>query len=140
MSKLDFISEELDQAKAQGLFINIRTIGSPQGAWIKVDNKKVLNLCSNNYLGFANNETLRNAAKNAIDNFGVGPAAVRTIAGTMVLHKVLEDILAKFNWPDLRSWVVLFQVEKIFLPVIPTSRIPFRMICRFKSSGTVFSR
>ena len=97
MSKLDFISEELDQAKAQGLFINIRTIGSPQGAWIKVDNKKVLNLCSNNYLGFANNETLRNAAKNAIDNFGVGPAAVRTIAGTMVLHKTLEDILAKFK-------------------------------------------
>ncbi|MCH8126718.1 glycine C-acetyltransferase [candidate division KSB1 bacterium] len=97
MSKLDFISEELDQAKAQGLFINIRTIGSAQGAWIKVDNKKVLNLCSNNYLGFANNETLRNAAKNAIDNFGVGPAAVRTIAGTMVLHKTLEDILAKFK-------------------------------------------
>lgn len=97
MSKLDFISEELDQAKAQGLFINIRTIGSPQGAWIKVDNKKVLNLCSNNYLGFANNETLRNAAKNAIDNFGVGPEAVRTIAGTMVLHKTLEDILAKFK-------------------------------------------
>ena len=97
MSKLDFISEELDQAKAQGLFINIRTIGSAQGAWIKVDNKKVLNLCSNNYLGLANNETLRNAAKNAIDNFGVGPAAVRTIAGTMVLHKTLEDILAKFK-------------------------------------------
>ena len=97
MSKLDFISEELAQAKAQGLFINIRTIGSAQGAWIEVDGKKVLNLCSNNYLGFANNETLRNAAKKAIDSYGVGPAAVRTIAGTMKVHKELEAKLASFK-------------------------------------------
>lgn len=97
MAKLDFISEELTNAKEQGLFINIRTIGSAQGAWIEVDGKRVLNLCSNNYLGFANNEILRKAAKNAIDSFGVGPAAVRTIAGTMTVHKVLEAKLAAFK-------------------------------------------
>ena len=97
MGKLDFITEELAQLKEQGLFITIRTIGSPQGAWIVVDGKKVLNMCSNNYLGFANHERLRDAAVKGIQEFGVGPAAVRTIAGTMTLHKTLEEKLARFK-------------------------------------------
>jgi glycine C-acetyltransferase len=97
MAKLDFIKEELEQAREQGLFITIRSVGSPQGAWIIVDGKRVLNLCSNNYLGFANHETLRSAAQKGINEFGVGPAAVRTIAGTMSVHKVLEEKLARFK-------------------------------------------
>ncbi len=97
MAKLDFIKEELEQAREQGLFITIRSVDSPQGAWIIVDGKRVLNLCSNNYLGFANHETLRSAAQKGIDEFGVGPAAVRTIAGTMSVHKVLEEKLARFK-------------------------------------------
>ncbi len=97
MGKLDFIDEELQQAKEKGLYITIRTIESPQGAWIVVDGKKVLNMCSNNYLGFADDPELKEAAKKAIDEYGVGPAAVRTIAGTMKLHVELEKRLAEFK-------------------------------------------
>lgn len=97
MDKLNFINEELSKLKETGLLINIRTIESPQGAWITVDGKKVLNLCSNNYLGFANDPKLKSASQKAIENYGVGPAAVRTIAGTTTLHKELEHKLALFK-------------------------------------------
>lgn len=97
MAKLDFIRNDLKNLEEQGLLIKIRTIESPQGAWIVVDGKKVLNMCSNNYLGFGNHEKLREAAKKGMDEYGVGPTAVRTIAGTMTLHNVLEEKLAKFK-------------------------------------------
>jgi glycine C-acetyltransferase len=97
MDKLNFINEELAKLKESGLLINIRTIESPQGAWIIVDGKKVLNLCSNNYLGFANDPKLKSASQKAIETFGVGPAAVRTIAGTTKLHKELERKLLLFK-------------------------------------------
>ncbi len=97
MNKLDFITEELDKLKEAGLFINIRTIEGPQGAWITVDGRRVLNLSSNNYLGLANDPALKLAAQKAIETFGVGPAAVRTIAGTTSLHKELERKLALFK-------------------------------------------
>ncbi len=97
MNTLDFITEELEKLKEAGLFINVRTIEGPQGAWITVDGKKVLNLCSNNYLGFANNPQLKSSAQKAIEMYGVGPAAVRTIAGTTTLHKELERKLALFK-------------------------------------------
>ena len=96
-SKLQWISDELNNLRQQGLYNTIRTIGSPQGAWIVVDGKRVLNFCSNNYLGLANDPRLRDAAKKAIDEFGAGPAAVRTIAGTLTLHRELERRLAKFK-------------------------------------------
>ena len=97
MDKLDFITEELSKLKESGLLINIRTIEGPQGAWITVDGKKVLNLCSNNYLGFANDPQLKSSAQKAVETYGVGPAAVRTIAGTTSLHKELERKLALFK-------------------------------------------
>jgi len=97
MNTLDFITEELGKLKEAGLFINIRTVEGPQGAWITVDGKKVLNLCSNNYLGFANDPQLKSSAQKAIETYGVGPAAVRTIAGTTTLHKELERKLALFK-------------------------------------------
>ncbi|MBI3583212.1 MAG: glycine C-acetyltransferase [Nitrospinae bacterium] len=97
MDKLNFINEELSKLKETGLLINIRTIESPQGSWIIVNEKKVLNLCSNNYLGFANDPKLKSASQKAIENYGVGPAAVRTIAGTTTLHKELERKLALFK-------------------------------------------
>ena len=97
MNTLDFIAEELGKLKESGLFINIRTIEGPQDAWITVDGKKVLNLCSNNYLGFANDQQLKYSAQKAIEMYGVGPAAVRTIAGTTTLHKELERKLALFK-------------------------------------------
>ncbi len=95
--KLAFIDEDVANLKEQGLFINIRTIESAQGAWIVVDGKRVLDFCSNNYLGLANHPRMREAAKKAIDEFGVGPAAVRTIAGTLSLHHELERRLAAFK-------------------------------------------
>ena len=96
-SKTAWIEEETEKIKASGLSINIRTIESPMGAKIKVDGNEVLNFCSNNYLGLANHPRIKKAAKDAIDEFGVGPAAVRTIAGTTILHKKLESALAKFK-------------------------------------------
>ena len=83
--------------KEQGLYNHIRTIGSAQGAWLTVDGKHVLNFCSNNYLGLANHPKIVEAAKEATKKYGVGPAAVRSIAGTMDLHVELEKRLAKFK-------------------------------------------
>ncbi len=95
--KFQFIRDERARLEKEGLLINIRTIQSAQGAWIAVDGKKVLNLCSNNYLGFANHPRGKDAARKAVDEFGVGPAAVRTIAGTTSLHQGLEEKLARFK-------------------------------------------
>src|SRR5512142_767234 len=97
MSKLDWITQEIEALKTAGLYNRIRTIGSPQGAWIVVDGRKVLNFCSNNYLGLADNPKMIAAAKKAIDEMGVGPAAVRTIAGTTTMHLELEKRLAAFK-------------------------------------------
>jgi glycine C-acetyltransferase len=97
MSKTNWITQEIDGLKQAGLYNRIRTIGSPQGAWLVVDGKKVLNFCSNNYLGLANHPDIVAAAKKATDEMGVGPAAVRSIAGTMTLHVELEKRLAAFK-------------------------------------------
>ncbi|MBC7261806.1 MAG: glycine C-acetyltransferase [Chloroflexi bacterium] len=95
--KLAFIDEDVASLKEQGLFIHIRTIESAQGPWIIVDGKRVLNFCSNNYLGLANDPRMKEAAKKAIDQFGVGPAAVRSIAGTISLHLEFERRIAAFK-------------------------------------------
>ncbi len=97
MSKTDWLTQELDGLKEQGLYNRIRTIGSPQGARLIVDGKDVLNFCSNNYLGLANHPKIVEAAKEATRKYGVGPAAVRTIAGTTDLHIQLEKRLAAFK-------------------------------------------
>jgi glycine C-acetyltransferase len=97
MSKLDWLTQEINGLKEQGLFNNIRTIGSAQGAWLTVDGKNVLNFCSNNYLGLANHPRIVEAANEATKKYGVGPAAVRSIAGTTDLHVQLEERLAKFK-------------------------------------------
>lgn len=96
-SKLHWIDEELASLKESGLYNEIRTLGSPQGAWLVVDGKQVLNFCSNNYLGLANHPQLVQAAQEAMDEYGVGPGAVRTIAGTMDLHLELEKRIAEFK-------------------------------------------
>jgi glycine C-acetyltransferase len=95
--QLQWIQEELDTLKGQGLYNNIRTLGSAQGSWLVVDGKKALNFCSNNYLGLANHPRLVQAAKKIVDQYGVGPAAVRSIAGTMEIHLELERRLAQFK-------------------------------------------
>jgi glycine C-acetyltransferase len=95
--KLQWIEDELDNLRASGLYNRIRTLSSPQGAWLVVDGKRVLNFCSNNYLGLADHPLLVEAARKALDEYGVGPGAVRTIAGTMDLHVQLDRRLAEFK-------------------------------------------
>jgi glycine C-acetyltransferase len=95
--KFDFIREDTAALKEAGLFIRLRTIDSPPGAWMVVDGKKVLNLCTNNYLGLAAHPRLVQAAHGALDRFGVGPTAVRSIAGTLSLHVELERRVAEFK-------------------------------------------
>lgn len=97
MGKLDFIDKELTRLKEAGLYNAIRTIESPQGAWITADGKKLLNMCSNNYLGFADDKELIERAKQYMDKYGVGPGAVRSIAGTAVYHRELEEKLSRFK-------------------------------------------
>jgi glycine C-acetyltransferase len=99
-TKLQWIEDELQGLKDSGLYNQIRTLSSPQGAWLVVDGQRVLNFCSNNYLGLANHPRIAEAAKSAIAQYGVGPAAVRSIAGTMDLHINLEERLAAFKGVD----------------------------------------
>lgn len=96
-TKLQWIQEELNTLMEAGLYNRIRTLSSPQGAWLVVDGKRALNFCSNNYLGLANHPRLVRAACDAVERYGVGPAAVRSIAGTMDLHLNLEKRLAAFK-------------------------------------------
>jgi glycine C-acetyltransferase len=95
--KFDFIREDTKELKEAGLFITLRTIDSPPGPWMVVDGKRVLNLCTNNYLGLADDARLVRAARDALDRFGVGPTAVRSIAGTLTLHAELERKVAAFK-------------------------------------------
>lgn len=95
--KLQWISDELDNLKQQGLFNTIRTIGSACGPSMIVDGKAVLNFCTNNYLGLANDARLKTAAQRAIEKWGVGPTAVRSIAGTLELHRAFEKRMAAFK-------------------------------------------
>ena len=97
MSTLNWLETEINGLKEQGLYNRIRTIGSAQGARLVVDGKDVLNFCSNNYLGLANHPKMVEAAKAATKKYGVGPAAVRSIAGTTDLHLELEERLAQFK-------------------------------------------
>ncbi len=95
--KLAWIETELQNLRDAGLYNRIRTLSSPQGAWLVVDGQRALNFCSNNYLGLANHPRLVDAARKATEQYGVGPAAVRSIAGTMDLHVQLEQRFAKFK-------------------------------------------
>ncbi|MBI1869382.1 aminotransferase class I/II-fold pyridoxal phosphate-dependent enzyme, partial [Candidatus Gottesmanbacteria bacterium] len=83
--------------KEKGLFNNIRTVESGQGAYLRVNGKRVLNLCSNNYLGLAANKRLVKAVVRAVAKYGVGTASVRALSGTNILHLELEERLARFK-------------------------------------------
>jgi glycine C-acetyltransferase len=91
------IRTELDEIRAAGLFKAERVIVSPQGSSIRVgDGVEVLNLCSNNYLGLADDPRIVEAAKQALDRWGYGLASVRFICGTQGVHKQLEERVSSF--------------------------------------------
>lgn len=96
-TSLDWIEEEISTLKSAGLYNQIRTIDSPIDGWVTINGQTLLNFCANNYLGLANHPRTRQAAQRAIDEYGVGPAAVRSIAGTMTPHVQLEEKLADFK-------------------------------------------
>jgi glycine C-acetyltransferase len=95
--QLDWLEDDIRSLKELGYYNKIRTVSSPQGSRLVIDGKSVLNFCSNNYLGLANHPRLTAAAKDAMEKYGLGPAAVRTIAGTTDLHVQLEKRLASFK-------------------------------------------
>jgi len=113
-----FLTEDLEAMKQAGLYGTIRTIESPQGAWVKIEGKDYINLCSNNYLGLCNDPRLVSKVKEYVDKYGVGPGAVRTIAGTMTPHIELERKLAEFKGAE--AALVLQSGFCANLAVIPT--------------------
>jgi len=92
-----FLREEYDHLVRDELDWRLRVLQGPSAAWCEVDGKRVLMLCSNNYLGLSNHPKLKEAAKKAIDSHGVGSGSVRSIAGNMDLHVELEKRLARFK-------------------------------------------
>ncbi|MDQ6598301.1 glycine C-acetyltransferase [Bacillus salipaludis] len=92
-----FLNENLEDLKGKGLYNVIDPLESPNGPVITINGKELVNLSSNNYLGLATDERLKQAAKEAIEQYGVGAGAVRTINGTLKLHVELEEKLAEFK-------------------------------------------
>ena len=98
MDKLQaYLKSELDALRARGVFHLPRVLETEQKATVVIDGHEVITLSSNNYLGLTVHPRLREAAIKAIEQYGVGSGSVRTIAGTMTLHIVLEEKLAKFK-------------------------------------------
>ncbi len=94
---LTFVDEEVASLRERGLFRWPRELQGEQAPVCVYDGRRVINLCSNNYLGLAAHPRLKEAARQAIDAYGVGSGAVRTIAGNMTIHQVLERRLAEFK-------------------------------------------
>lgn len=92
-----YLEKELDQLKEKGLYNTIDILESENGACIIVDGKRMINLASNNYLGFANREELKKACIEATETYGVGAGAVRTINGSLKIHQQLEEKIAEFK-------------------------------------------
>ncbi|MBS4177969.1 glycine C-acetyltransferase [Lederbergia citrea] len=92
-----FLTDNLAALREQGLYNDIDTVESPNGPIIKINGKEQINLSSNNYLGLATDESLKKAALDAVNEWGVGAGAVRTINGTLDLHIKLEEKLAEFK-------------------------------------------
>lgn len=89
--------DTIEDMKKKGLYTAVRTLESPQGAWFTIDGKKLLNFCSNNYLGFAQDKRLVAAVVKAVKKYGVGAGAVRPISGNLKLHMEAEAALAKLK-------------------------------------------
>lgn len=94
---MNFLENNLHDLKEKGLYNVIDPLEGANGPIIKMNGKELINLSSNNYLGLATDERLKEAAINAIEKYGVGAGAVRTINGTLDLHLELEEKIAKFK-------------------------------------------
>jgi glycine C-acetyltransferase len=97
---LDYLQDELAKLETDGLLLHPRTLEGPTGARATFDGREVINLASNNYLGLANHPRMNRAASEAALAFGAGSGAVRTIAGSMSMHRELERRFAAFKHAD----------------------------------------
>ena len=97
MHPLQHYFDTIGDMKKKGLYTPVRVLESPQGPWFTIDGKKLLNFCSNNYLGFAQDKRIANAAIRAVKKYGVGAGAVRPISGNLALHMKAEKALASFK-------------------------------------------
>jgi glycine C-acetyltransferase len=97
MGDLTFLSTALEAIKGQDLYRRLRIIHGPQSARVQMEGREVVLLSSNNYLGLAEHPALREAASQAIERYGCGAGASRSIAGTMELHRELEERIADFK-------------------------------------------
>lgn len=102
----DFLVKNLEELKAQGVYRKLPVVTGPTGPKCIINGKEVINLSSNNYLGFANDPRLIEAAIKATEKYGAGAGAVRTIVGTLDIHEELEEKLAKFKKTE---GVIVFQ-------------------------------
>ncbi|HEY8437034.1 MAG TPA: glycine C-acetyltransferase [Candidatus Limnocylindrales bacterium] len=94
---LAFLGDELADLRARHLYRPLRVMSSAQGPIVSVDDRRLISLSSNDYLGLTHHPRLKEAALKAVRDFGAGSGAVRTIAGTMTLHEELERELAAFK-------------------------------------------
>src|SRR3974390_176144 len=94
---LAFLGDELGDLRARHLYRPLRVMSSAQGPVATMDGREVISLSSNDYLGLTHPPRVKRAALDAVDRFGAGSGAVRTIAGTMTLHEELEAELARFK-------------------------------------------
>ncbi|MBU5313218.1 glycine C-acetyltransferase [Tissierella carlieri] len=95
--ELKFLKEKIEELKKDGVYRKLPVLETPCEAEVILNGKKVINLSSNNYLGFANHPRLKKAAIEAVEKYGAGTGAVRTIIGNMDIHENLEALLAKFK-------------------------------------------
>ena len=94
---LAFLADEVEALRERHLYRPLRVMSSAQGPIVSVDDRRVISLSSNDYLGLTHHPRLRQAALDAVGVYGAGSGAVRTIAGTMTLHEELEADLARFK-------------------------------------------
>jgi glycine C-acetyltransferase len=93
----DFLTPQLKELRDKGLYNVIDTLEGPNGPQIMINGRLLINMSSNNYLGLANNDRLKEKAIEAIKQYGVGAGAVRTINGTLDIHNRLEKTIAEFK-------------------------------------------
>ena len=103
---MKFLDEALDNLRKNKIFRELIVIEGCQGPRVKIRGKEVINLSSNNYLGLNTHPKLKEAALKAIEKYGVGSGAVRTIAGTLDIHKKAEERIAEFKKTES---AILFQ-------------------------------
>ncbi|WP_342258682.1 glycine C-acetyltransferase [Spiroplasma endosymbiont of Dioctria linearis] len=119
MSLYNRLEEELKIRKEDKLYNIIKILEGAQSDIVKINNKDFLNMCSNNYLGFANDPITVQAIKEAADKYGVGPGAVRSISGSYSVHREFEKILAEFkNSEDALVVQSGFQANTGLIPTI----------------------